>query len=89
MSDNVHPLKQALLQSSGTASGSQWDRLSKVIGRSIDRARGVPELQSSARDQIDAAEYALNEIRNDLNAVMSKPVALAPQGQPTAPPASV
>jgi hypothetical protein len=63
----------------GTASLSaeaQWQRVSAVVERSIQRAQGIGEQQSAARQQLDAAEYTLHRLIEELNEVMMSPVQL-------------
>jgi hypothetical protein len=55
---------------------AQWQRVSTVIEQSIQRAHGIGEQQSAARQQLDAAEYTLHRLIEELNEVMTLPVKL-------------
>jgi hypothetical protein len=71
----------------GTASLSaeaQWQRVSAVVERSIQRAQGIGEQQSAARQQLDAAEYTLHRLIEELNEVMMSPVQLPKRAEAAA-----
>jgi hypothetical protein len=55
---------------------AQWQRVSAVVELSIQRAHGIGEQQSAARQQLDAAEYTLHRLIEELNEVMMSPVTL-------------
>jgi len=64
---------------------AQWQRLSGVLQASIGASETACRLQSEAADQIDAAQYALQRMLDELTSVL--PQAAAPSRQPaTAPP---
>ncbi len=55
---------------------AQWQRVSTLVERSIKRAQNIGEQQSAARQQLDAAEYTLHRLIEELNEVMTSPVQL-------------
>ena len=52
----------------------QWSRVSSVVERSVERAHGIGAQQSAARQQLDAAEYTLQRLIDELADVMTLPV---------------
>jgi hypothetical protein len=66
---------------------AQWLRVSAVVERSIERAQGIGAQQSAARQQLDAAEYTLHRLIEELNEVMMSPVQLPKRAEaaPAAP----
>ena len=55
---------------------AHWARVSAVVERSVHRANGISEQQAAARQQLDAAEYTLHRLIEELNDVMLSPVQL-------------
>jgi hypothetical protein len=55
---------------------AHWGRVSAVVARSVDRVHGINERQAAARQQLDAAEYTLHRLIEELNEVMTSPVML-------------
>jgi hypothetical protein len=55
---------------------AQWHRVSAVVERSIERAQDIGAQQAAARQQLDAAEYTLHRLIEELNEVMTAPVQL-------------
>ncbi len=51
----------------------QWDRLAGVLGGAITNAQQAKQLQSSATQQLDLAQYALSTLMDELSAVMLVP----------------
>ena len=68
-----HVRQQPVAQLSAAA---HWARVSAVVERSVERAHGIGEQQSAARQQLDAAEYTLHRLIEELNEVMMSPVQL-------------
>jgi hypothetical protein len=62
--------------SASLSAEAQWQRVSAVVERSIQRAQGIGEQQSAARQQLDAAEYTLHRLIEELNEVMTSSVQL-------------
>jgi hypothetical protein len=50
--------------------GQHWQRLTNVIASNIAAARGTADLQAAARVKLDAADFALSRIFEDLADVM-------------------
>jgi hypothetical protein len=48
----------------------QWCRISSVIGAASEKADHIHRLQKSAASQLDSANYALQEMMLDLEAVL-------------------
>jgi hypothetical protein len=59
---------------------AQWARLNAVIVGSVDRAHGISNQHTQARDQLDAAAYALHLLLAELRPVMQLPARLLSQG---------
>jgi hypothetical protein len=55
---------------------AHWGRVSAVVARSVDRAHVINQQQAAARQQLDAAEYTLHRLIEELNEVMTSPVML-------------
>jgi hypothetical protein len=53
---------------------AQWARLNAVVVGSTDRALGISLQHAQARDQLDAAAYALHLLLAELGTVMQLPV---------------
>lgn len=51
----------------------QWARLSDVVSTAIAGAKSAADLQSSATQQLDLAQYGLTTLMDELSAVMSVP----------------
>jgi hypothetical protein len=66
----VHPL--VVMRALSPA--AQWARVSAVVELSVQRAQGIGAQQAAARQQLDAADYGLQQLIEDLNGVMSSPV---------------
>jgi hypothetical protein len=64
---------------------AQWQRVSAIVEQSVQRAHGIGEQQSAARQQLDAAEYTLHRLIEELNEVMHLPVQLPLQADVAAP----
>jgi hypothetical protein len=56
------------------SAAAQWSRVSAVVELSVQRAQGIGAQQAAARQQLDAADYGLQQLIEDLNGVMSSPV---------------
>jgi hypothetical protein len=50
--------------------GQHWQRLTDAIASNIAAARGTADLQAAARMKLDAADFALSQIFQDLADVM-------------------
>lgn len=68
-----HPPYHPTAQMSAEA---HWARVSAVVERSVERAHGIGQQQVAARQQLDAAEYTLHRLIEELNEVMLSPVQL-------------
>jgi hypothetical protein len=55
---------------------AHWARVSAVVERSVEQAHAIGEQHSAARQQLDAAEYTLHRLIEELNEVMMSPVQL-------------
>jgi hypothetical protein len=49
---------------------AHWSRLKAVVDRALSRGHDVSDRQDAARQQLDAAEYALDTLLDDLGTVM-------------------
>jgi hypothetical protein len=58
---------------SHNSGGTQWQRIAAVIEDGIAAGRATVALHAEALTKIDAAEFALSTIMNDLSAIMSLP----------------
>jgi hypothetical protein len=67
------PQKVPALVRPPMSADAQWARLNAVIVGSVDRAQGISSQHSLARDQLDAAAYALQVLLADLSTVMHMP----------------
>jgi hypothetical protein len=56
----------------------QWQRVSAMVEQSVVRAHDIGEQHYAARQQLDAAEYTLHRLIEELNEVMTLPV-IVPQ----------
>jgi hypothetical protein len=63
---------------------THWARVSAVVARSVERAQDIGQQQSAARQQLDAAEYTLHRLIEELNEVMTSPVQLPKRADRTA-----
>jgi hypothetical protein len=80
------PLKQAVPASirqvtqpaTPMSADAHWARVSAVIQQSASRAQGMSDRHLAARQQLDAAEYTLQQLIDDLNVVMRLPVTVQP-----------
>jgi hypothetical protein len=64
---------------------THWARVSAVVERSVQQAKGIGEQQAAARQQLDAAEYTLHRLIEELNEVMMSPVQLPKRAELAAP----
>jgi hypothetical protein len=64
---------------------THWARVSAVVARSVERAQDIGQQQSAARQQLDAAEYTLHRLIEELNEVMTSPVQLPKRADRVAP----
>jgi hypothetical protein len=64
---------------------AHWARVSAVVERSVVRANGISEQHVAARQQLDAAEYTLHRLIEELNEIMLSPVQLPKRAEPAAP----
>jgi hypothetical protein len=68
------PLRQsANLPAAKMSAEAHWSRVSAVVERSVERAHGIGAQHSAARQQLDAAEYTLHRLIEELNDVMKLP----------------
>ena len=65
----------ALQAPEAPAKGLHINRLSGIVASAVDQARSAEQFHRSAREQVDAAHYALQNLLDELSAVM--PVAKA------------
>ena len=61
---------------------AHWARVSAVVNRSVERAHGIGKQHSAARQHLDAAEYTLHRLIEELNEVMMSPVQLPKRADP-------
>lgn len=50
--------------------GSQWTRIATILGGAMSSASLALQLQRSAGEQLDAASYALDHLRQELSGTM-------------------
>jgi prophage DNA circulation protein len=62
--------------STSLSADAQWQRVSSIVERSVERAQSIGAQQSAARQQLDAAEYTLHRLIEELNEVMAAPMLL-------------
>jgi hypothetical protein len=69
-----------IMRPGNPASLSQINRLSQIVAASVETAQTAQRLQRNARQQVDAAQYALQGLRSELAAIMpvAAPLARAP-----------
>lgn len=53
--------------------GSQVARIAEIVTRAVEGARDADRLHHAAHEQLDAADYALQNLMHELSAVMSVP----------------
>jgi hypothetical protein len=75
----------AALPTAPLSADAQWQRVTMIVERSVERAHGIGEQQSAARQQLDAAEYTLHRLIEELNEVMTLPVQLPKRAEVVAP----
>jgi uncharacterized protein YPO0396 len=63
---------------------AHWARVSAVVERSVDQARSIGQQQTQARQQLDAAEYNLQRLIDELSGVMQLPAKPQLRVEPTA-----
>jgi ClpP class serine protease len=85
----AHGNRRAVIQPVTQMSAeAHWVRVSAVVARSVDRAHDINEQQNAARQQLDAAEYTLHRLIEELNSVMTSPVQLPRRADVVAPTAA-
>ncbi len=55
------------------SAAAQWARVTDVVSTAIAGAKSAVELQSSATQQLDLAQYGLSTLMDELSAVMAVP----------------
>jgi uncharacterized protein YPO0396 len=66
------------------SSEAHWARVSAVVERSVNQARSIGQQQTRARQQLDAAEYNLQRLIDELSGVMQLPAKPLLNIEPTA-----
>jgi hypothetical protein len=64
------------------SSENQWGRVSRVVEQSVARSHEIRDSQGAARQQLDAAEYALTCLLQELQVVMPAMARLKAVEQP-------
>jgi hypothetical protein len=58
------------------SNSAQWARVVKVIEGAIDRRRRAVDCHTAARSRLDASEYELRRLREELGAVLQRPAGI-------------
>jgi hypothetical protein len=64
------------------SSENQWGRVSSIVEQSVARSHEIQDRQGAARQQLDAAEYALHCLLDELQVVMPSMARLKAVEQP-------
>jgi hypothetical protein len=70
------------------SSENQWGRVSSVVEQSVARSHEIRDRHGAARQQLDAAEYALHCLLEDLQGIMPSMARLKAVEQPLPEPAA-